>query len=61
MIAGTLQPNPTIIGTNDFPGKPIIRINLSITKAALAMYPESSNADKNINKNPIIGINEATT
>ena len=37
MIAGTLHPNPTSIGTKLFPGRPIQRMNLSITNAARAM------------------------
>ena len=37
MMAGTLQPKPTIRGTNAFPGKPIARIMRSMTKAARAM------------------------
>ena len=37
MIAGTEQPNPTSIGTNDFPGSPIQRMKRSITNAARAM------------------------
>ena len=37
MMAGTLQPKPTSMGTNDFPGRPIQRMKRSITKAARAM------------------------
>ena len=37
MIAGTLQPKPTISGTKALPGRPIARIERSITKAARAM------------------------
>ena len=37
MMAGTLQPKPTIKGTNAFPGSPRPRIMRSITKAARAM------------------------
>ncbi len=59
-MAGTEQPKPTIIGTNDFPGRPILRINLSITKAARAMYPESSSIESMRNIEKITGINVAT-
>ena len=37
MIAGTLQPKPTISGMNDLPGRPTLRISRSMTKAARAM------------------------
>ncbi|OQC31375.1 MAG: hypothetical protein BWX70_00919 [Verrucomicrobia bacterium ADurb.Bin070] len=37
MIAGTEQPNPTSIGTNDLPGSPSQRMKRSITNAARAM------------------------
>lgn len=37
MTAGTLHPNPTMSGTNAFPGNPSPRIRRSITKAARAM------------------------
>ena len=37
MIAGTLQPKPTISGTKDLPGKPTVRMNRSMTKAARAI------------------------
>ncbi len=42
MIAGTLHPKPITSGMNDLPCSPIICIILSITNAALAMYPVSS-------------------
>ncbi len=51
IIAGTLHPNPIIRGINDFPCNPILCINLSIIKAARAIYPESS--IKEIKKNNI--------
>ena len=37
MMAGTLQPNPTINGTKALPGRPIARIERSMTNAARAM------------------------
>ena len=37
MMAGTEQPNPTSIGTNDLPGSPIQRMKRSITNAARDM------------------------
>ena len=37
ITAGTVQPNPTSIGTNAFPGRPMLRMKRSITKAARAM------------------------
>ena len=36
-MAGTLQPNPNIIGTKALPGSPRERISLSIAKVARAM------------------------
>src|SRR5690554_35805 len=42
IIAGTLQPNPIISGMKDLPWRPILCINLSMIKAALDIYPESS-------------------
>ena len=37
ITAGTLQPKPTISGTNALPGSPIERMKRSMTKAARAM------------------------
>ncbi len=37
MTEGTLQPNPTIRGTNAVPGRPILAISRSTTKAARDM------------------------
>ena len=48
MIAGTLQPNPMTSGINDFPCRPTRCINLSMMKAARAIYPESSISDMNM-------------
>ena len=45
MMAGTLQPNPTSIGTKLRPDRPKRRSTLSITKATRAMYPESSSIE----------------
>ena len=61
IIAGTLHPKPTIMGTNALPGSPKKRIKRSITKAARAIYPESSSIERNKNKNPTIGMKVATT
>ena len=60
MIAGTPQPNPTIRGTKAFPGSPSALIRRSITKAALAIYPESSRKDKAKNKQKMTGMNVET-
>ena len=54
--AGTVQPKPTIRGTNAFPGRPINLMNLSIKKAARAIYPESSRIESIKNIIKIIGI-----
>jgi hypothetical protein len=37
LIAGTLQPKPTMSGRNALPGRPIARIARSVTTAARAM------------------------
>ena len=37
MMAGTLQPKPTMSGTKDLPGRPMARISLSMRKAARTM------------------------
>ena len=37
MMAGTLQPKPTIKGTKALPGRPMARIERSMTNAARAM------------------------
>ena len=42
MIAGTLQPNPRIIGINARPESPTFPIIPSMTYAALDIYPLSS-------------------
>jgi hypothetical protein len=60
IIAGTEHPNPTSIGTKLFPGSPIHLINLSITKAARAIYPESSKIERHRNMNPTGGRNVAS-
>ncbi len=60
IMAGTLHPKPTNIGINAFPGRPIALMSLSITKAALAIYPESSKIERHRNINPIGGIKVAT-
>ena len=52
-IAGTLQPNPIIIGINALPDKPNLRNILSKIKATLAIYPLSSKIEKNKNNTKI--------
>ena len=60
IIEGTVHPNPITRGMNDFPCKPILCIILSIIKATLAIYPESSiNEIKKYNIN-ILGKNTIT-
>ncbi len=55
IIAGTVHPNPVIIGRKAFPESPIFLMNLSIKKATLAIYPLSSNIAIHKNKANIIG------
>ena len=55
ITAGTEQPNPSSIGTKLLPERPILRRNVSITKAILAIYPVSSNIDKKKNRIRITG------
>ena len=55
ITAGTEQPKPIISGTIDLPDRPIFLNNLSIKKATLAIYPESSRIDKKKNNTMIIG------
>ena len=57
---GTLQPKPTISGTKDFPGRPNACIRRSITKAARAIYPESSRKERNRYIMPICGTSGST-
>ena len=52
---GTVQPNPTSIGTMLRPDRPILRNSLSITNATLAIYPLSSSMDRKKNSVTIIG------
>ena len=49
MMAGTEQPKPRSMGTKLLPDRPIFRRSLSIRKAILAMYPESSRMDRKKN------------
>ncbi len=60
ITAGTLQPKPTISGTKARPGRPRKRIRRSITKAARAMYPESSKIAKKKNRKNTTGIKVET-
>lgn len=55
LLHGTEQPNPSSIGTKLLPERPILRRNVSITKAILAIYPVSSNIDKKKNRIRITG------
>ena len=50
IIAGTLQPNPIIIGITDFPCSPILCMILSIRNATRAIYPVSSINERNRNR-----------
>ena len=58
---GTLQPKPTISGTNAFPGKPSARIMRSIINAPRAIKPTSSKNDRDKNNAAITGIKLATS
>ena len=55
ITAGTEQPNPINIGTMLRPESPILRNNLSITNATLAIYPVSSSNERKKNNVTIIG------
>ena len=55
ITAGTPHPVPIKIGMNDLPDKPNLRNNLSIMKAILAIYPESSRIAKNKKISAICG------
>ena len=60
MMAGTLQPKPTSIGTKLRPESPKRRKILSMTKATRAMYPESSRMDSRRNSTTMMGKKEIT-
>ena len=61
IIAGTPHPNPKIIGINALPWSPTsLCMNISIVKAALAKYPQSSRILKHKNIMTIIGKKEIT-
>ena len=60
ITAGTLQPNPMIIGMNDFPCRPILCMRRSMMKAARAIYPESSRRDMNRYRRRILGKKTST-
>ena len=53
MTPGTPQPVPIKIGMKDFPDNPNLRNTRSITKAILAMYPQSSRSARNRNRTNI--------
>ena len=60
IIAGTEQPKPMSIGTNDRPESPILRSSLSITNATRAIYPLSSSMERKKNSTTMMGKNEST-
>ena len=60
IIAGTLHPNPIIIGRNALPDKPNFLNILSRINAIRAIYPVSSNIEKNKNNNNICGTKDNT-
>ena len=60
MMAGTLHPNPMTRGMNDLPCRPTKCINLSMMKAARAMYPESSMSEMKRYSMSMLGRNTAT-
>ena len=55
IIAGTVQPNPKIIGKNAFPDNPTFPMTESITYATLAIYPLSSKIANARNRIKIFG------
>ncbi len=60
MMPGTEQPVPTSMGIKDFPERPNWRNILSIMKATLAMYPQSSSKDMKRNRIISCGTNPRT-
>ena len=60
IIPGTPQPVPIKIGMNDFPDRPNLRNILSITKAILAIYPQSSRMARNKKRTNICGTKPST-
>jgi len=55
ITAGTVHPNPKIIGRNALPESPSFPIIPSITYATLAMYPESSSTASAMKRMTILG------
>ena len=55
MTAGTVHPKPMSMGTMLLPESPIFRSSLSMKKATLAMYPESSSMERKKNRVTIMG------
>ena len=55
MIPGTAHANEDINGKNDFPLNPTVVMILSMTKAARAIYPQSSKMAINRNRMAICG------
>ena len=57
---GTVQPDDTKSGMKLFPENPNLCKILSMIKAILVIYPQSSSSDKNVNKTNICGTNDKT-
>ena len=55
MTPGTVQPNPTSMGTMLRPDRPIFLRSLSMTNATRAMYPESSSRARKKNSVTMMG------
>jgi len=60
ITAGTLHPNPRIIGMKDFPCRPILCMIRSIITATRARYPESSRIARSRNISRMFGRNTTT-
>ena len=60
IIAGTVQPEPMIIGMKAESGKPILRIRRSAITLTLAIYPRSSKMASVMNMKKTTGIKVAT-
>ena len=59
IIAGTLQPRPTITGKNEFGDRPIQAVTLLVIMAARAIYPLVSKIAKEKYIAHIIGVKAA--
>ena len=60
ITAGTPQPLPTSIGINDLPESPKLLKSLSMMKATLAMYPQSSRKARNKKTSAMMGTKPST-